>query len=158
MINKNIFNRFIKLSVLMVATGSTAFATTNANNFNCPQPAEIQSTNFTAPSIWVAPPVAHSVPGMVGVGLGGKTVKEFIGAEPAKVNNKQGWVCVYKSKGGLSPLEYQTKIRQLVESNPFLIKYFAKVNEAFANAEPYLNKYPQNSAIGFVGYQEASIS
>ena len=141
-----------KMFLLIAAVASTAYA--GENNFNCPQPSEIQSTNFTAPSIWVAPPVAHSVPDMVGVGLGGKTAKEFLGAEATNINNKPGWVCVYKSKGGVSVNEYQSKIKQLVESNHYLNKYLEKVNKAFDDAEPYLKKYPQDSALGFVGYQE----
>ncbi len=60
---KSKLNQLIKLSVLMIAMVSTAYAT--ADNFNCPQPNEIQSTDFTSPSIWVAPPVAHAAPGTV---------------------------------------------------------------------------------------------
>ncbi len=151
MIIKSKFNQCIKSAILLIATTSVAYAA--ADNFNCPQPAQIQSTDFTAPSIWIAPPVAHSFPNTVGVGLGGKEVKEFIGAEAAEVNHKKGWVCVYKSQGGVSVHEYQAKIRQIASSNPYLRKYLAKVNKAFDDAEPYLKKYPQDSAIGFIGYQ-----
>src|SRR3990167_3480335 len=152
MIRKKIVSEFIKLSALMVATLSTAYAT--ANNFNCPSSAEIQSTDFTAPSIWVAPPVAHSAPGVVGVGLGGKEAKELIGTEVAMVNHKPGWVCVYRSQGGLSVLEYQYKIKQVVESHPFLRKYLVKTNKIVERGEPYLKKYLQHPAIGFVGYHK----
>lgn len=151
MTKKSIFNQLLGISVLMTATFSTAYAV--ENNFHCPQPSEIQSTDFTAPSIWVAPPVHHSVPKQVGVGLGGKEVKEFIGAEAAEVNHKQGWVCVYRSSGGISVHEYQAKIKQIAESNRFLKKYLKDINREFENAEPYLKKYPQDAVIGFVGYQ-----
>ena len=125
-----------------------------AQNFTCPQPQEIQSTDFTAPSIWTAPPVAHSVDGMVGVGLGGKEVKEFLGAEAATVNHKAGWVCVYRSQGGLSVNEYESKIREIVGSNTFLKKYLAKVNKSFEDAQPYLKNYPKETPLGFIGYQK----
>lgn len=150
MLKKNILIQFISLLVLMLATTSSVFA--GRDDFNCPQPSEIQSTDFTAPSIWIAPPVAHSLQGEVGAGLGGKEVKEFLGSEAAEVHHRKGWVCVYRSQGGVSVHEYQSKIRQIVESNPYLKKYLAKVNKAFDDAEPYLKKFPQDSAIGFVGY------
>lgn len=144
-------NLLIGISAVILATISTAYA--GKNNFNCPEPSEIQSTDFTAPSIWLAPPVAHSLPGQVGAGLGGKKAKEFLGAEEAMVNHKKGWVCVYNSEGGVSVNEYQATIRRIVESNPYLKKYLGKVNKAFDDAEPYLKNYPKDSAIGFVGYQ-----
>ena len=150
---KNNKKSFMVASALLLATGSTAYAANT--NFNCPQPAQIQSTDFTAPSIWTAPPVAHSAPNTVGVGLGGKQVKEFLGAEAALVGHQKGWVCVYRSEGGVSTNEYQMKIRQIVESNPYLKKYLGKVNKEFENAEPYLKKYPQDTALGFIGYQKA---
>lgn len=151
MTKKNLIVKFIQLSALLVTSLSTAYA---ANNFNCPAPAEITSTDFTAPSIWVAPPVAHSVPGLVGVGLGGKEVKELIGVEVAFVNHKQGWVCVYKSQGGLSPIEYQSKIKKMMESQQLLRKHLAGTLKEFQREEPYLSKYAQYSSIGFVGYQK----
>ena len=151
MIRKSAIKKIIKLSALMVATVSTAYA---ANNFNCPTPAEIQSTDFTSPSIWIAPPIAHSAPAVMGVGLGGKEVKEFIGVEAAVVNHKRGWVCIYKSQGGLSVSEYQAKIRQIIESNRYLRKYLLKTNQELMNAQPYLTKYSKDSVIGFVGYQQ----
>jgi hypothetical protein len=143
----------IGLLVLMVSSVTVAHA--DAKNFKCPQPSEIQSTDFTSPSIWIAPPVAHSLADTVGVGLGGKQVKEFLGAEAAEVNHKKGWVCVYRSKGGQSVHEYQAKIKEIVATNKYLRKYLEKVNKAFADAEPYLSNYPQDEAIGFVGYQAA---
>lgn len=77
------------ISLLTIAMTLVPAAHATNNNFNCPQPFEIQSTDFTAPSIWIAPPVAHSAKGEVGVGLGGKEVKEFLGAEAAMVNHKK---------------------------------------------------------------------
>jgi hypothetical protein len=144
-------NKLIGLSVAVIAMATTPLAL--ASNFACPKPAEIQSTDFTAPTIWIGPPMAHSAPNAVGVGLGGKQVKEFVGAQAAQIKHKKGWVCVYKSAGGLSVHEYQAKIRHLAESNPYLKKYLARVNEEFANAEPYLKNYPQDEPLGFVGYQ-----
>lgn len=144
-------NKLIGLSALMLATISTGYA--SKNNYTCPQPSEIQSTDFTAPSIWLAPPVAHSLPGQVGAGLGGKKVKELLGIEEAEVHHKKGWVCVYSSEGGVSVNEYQMTIKNIVDSNPYLKKYLDKVNKAFNDAEPYLKNYPKDSAIGFVGYQ-----
>jgi len=140
------------ISFLVLIASMTSYSVAGRNDFSCPQPSEIQSTDFTAPSIWIAPPVAHSLQGEVGAGLGGKEVKEFLGSEEAEVHHKKGWVCVYRSEGGVSVHEYQSKIRQIVESNPYLKKYLAKVNKAFDDAEPYLKKFPQDSAIGFVGY------
>jgi len=147
-----IIKKLIRLSFLMLTTTTTAFAATT--NFKCPQPVEIQSTDFTAPSIWTAPPVANSAPGVIGIGLGGKEVREFLGAESTTVNHRRGWVCIYQSQGGVSVHEYEAKIKQIVESNHYLRKHFAKVSEAFDQAEPYLNKYPMDTAVGFIGYQE----
>jgi hypothetical protein len=151
MTKRNTLNQLIGISVLLAAMSSTAFAA--ATNFKCPSPAQIQSTDFTAPSIWTAPPVPHSAPDTAGVGLGGKVVKEFIGAEAAEVNHKKGWVCVYKSEGGVSVNEYESKIRQMAESNQYLKKYLAKVNKAYEDAEPYLKNYPKDQPLGFIGYQ-----
>lgn len=123
------------------------------NNFTCPSPEEIQSTDFTAPSIWVAPPVAHSVPNQVGVGLGGNVAKKLLGTEKAMVNHKEGWVCVYLSEGGVTVNDYKAKIRSIVSENKFLTKYLNKVNKAFEEAEPYLKNYPKDKPIGFIGYQ-----
>jgi hypothetical protein len=144
------FKQLFSASMLALIAISTAYA----ENFTCPQPSEIQSTDFTAPSIWVAPPVTHSVPNTVGVGLGGKVVKELLGIEKAEINHKPGWVCVYRSEGGISTFEYQFKIREIVMSNRYLKKYIKKVDKAFADAEPYLRNYPRNTPVGFVGYQK----
>ncbi len=145
----NNINKVICLAMLVFGA-SASYAN---NNFTCPSPEEIQSTNFTVPSIWVAPPVAHSEPGQVGVGLGGTEVKKLLGVEKAKVNGKDGWVCVYKSKGGTAIADYQTKIRGIVAGNKFLIKYLEKLNKAFDDAEPYLKHYPKDEPIGFIGYE-----
>ena len=150
---RNKINKLVGLVILTIATVSTVYA--SATNFTCPQPSEITSTDFTAPSIWVAPPVAHSISGMVGVGLGGKEVKEFIGAQEAVVNHKQGWICIYHAKGGFSILELQAKIKQVTETNQFLKKYSARVNQLSDKAQPFLKNYPQDTVIGFVGYQKA---
>jgi len=144
----------VALTLLFTAS-ITAYAANN--NFTCPTPAEIQSTDFTAPSIWLAPPMPHSVPGQVGVGLGGKTVKEYLGVEAATVSNKKGWVCVYKSEGGDSTRDLEAKIREIVGSNKYLSKYLEKVNKIFEDAEPYLKRYPQDEPVGFVGYQENNL-
>ena len=152
LMEKIMLKKLISLSILMLTTLSTAYAV--EGNFNCPQPAEIQSTDFTAPSIWTAPPVSHSASGVIGVGLGGKIVKEFIGSQAADVNNKKGWVCVYKTEGGLSVREYQSKILNIQANNRYLRKYFDKMNKEFENAEPYLKKFPQDIPLGFVGYQK----
>jgi hypothetical protein len=146
--------KLTQLILLSIASLSTVHAA--EDNFNCPQPSQIQSTNFTSPSIWTAPPVAHSAPGTVGVGLGGTHVKELLGAQPAKVNNRNGWVCVYKSEGGLSVNEYQAKIRKVIGTTSYLQRYVDKMNKFFDGAEPYLKKYPKDQALGFVGYQKAN--
>ena len=138
----------------LIALSASATAYSATTNFTCPQPSEIQSTDFTAPSIWVAPPMPHAAKGVVGVGLGGKEAKELLGIESANVNHKKGWVCVYKSRGGLAPHEYESKIRQVLESNHYLKKYLADVNKSFDNAEPFLNNYPHDVSLGFVGYQK----
>jgi hypothetical protein len=151
MIRKNTLTQLLGLSVLAIASSSTAYAA--ATNFNCPLPAQIQPTDFTAPTVWIAPPVPHSAKDSVGVGLGGSKVKEFIGSEAAEVNHKKGWVCVYKSADGYSVNEYQSKIRQLAISNPYLKKYLAKVDKAYEDAEPYLKNYPKDIPLGVVGYQ-----
>ena len=134
----------------LILSASASYA---AGNFNCPAPEVIQSTDFTSPSIWVAPPVAHSEPGQVGVGFGGKEVKKLLGVEKTKVNGKDGWVCIYKSKGGTTVSDYENKIRQIVKGNKFLVKYLEGVNKTFDQAEPYLVSYPKDEPIGFVGYQ-----
>ncbi|OAI49449.1 hypothetical protein AYO45_02475 [Gammaproteobacteria bacterium SCGC AG-212-F23] len=146
--------KFIGLVILSTVT--TAFAA--GDNFPCPQPSEIQSTDFTAPSIWTAPPMAHSAPGTVGLGLGGKEVKEFLGSEAATVNHQHGWVCVYRSNGGLTVGEYESKMRQVVESTGYLRKYLDRLNKAFENAEPYLKRFPRNIPLGFVGYQQQLVN
>lgn len=147
MINKKISK---VISLIMLLGISSAYA---MNNFTCPSPLEIQSTDFTAPSIWIAPPVAHSVPNKVGVGLGGKTAKKLLGVEKATINHKDGWVCVYQSEGGTAVNDYETKIRNIVSGNKFLIKYLDKINKVFENAEPYLKNYPKDEPLGFIGYQ-----
>lgn len=139
----------IGISALAIVLSSAAFA----DNFVCPQPNEIQSTNFTQPSIWVAPAVAHAALGTVGVGLGGDQATALIGVEPARVSNKNGWICVYTSQGGVSVNEYESKIRNIIGTTPYLKRYVDKMNEFFNNAEPYLKKYPKNDPIGFIGYQ-----
>lgn len=151
-----------KKMILMVATilafnyGTAMAAKTN---LVCPEPSQIKSTDFTSPSIWVAPPVSHAVEGSSGVGLGGKQVKEFLGAEAAQVNHHPGWVCVYRSEGGLSVTEYRNKIREIIQSTDYFKKWSDKVNKkidkVFEESEPYISKYPQNTALGFIGYQQA---
>ncbi len=153
MLKISFYNKIKHILIASLIAASTAHAA--KNNFNCPQPNEIQSTDFTAPSIWTAPGVPHAVEGSYGIGLGGKVVKEFLGAEEAQVNHRKGWVCVYKSEGGVSVNEYEAKIRQIVGSTSYLKKYLAKVNNALDNAEPYLKNYPQDMPLGFVGYQAA---
>jgi hypothetical protein len=132
---------------------TTSFSFAYADNYPCPAPTEIQSTDFTAPSIWIAPPIVHSKPGQVGVGLGGKKVKRLLGVENIRISGRPGWACVYKTEGGISVFDYETRIRGIVAGNKFLLKYLEKVNKAFENAEPYLKNYPKDQPIGFVGYE-----
>lgn len=140
----------LAMTVLIAATVSSAYAA--EKNFVCPEPFEIQSTDFTTPSIWVAPPVANSVHGQVGVGLGGGKAVKFIRAVEAEVNHKKGWVCVYDAENN-SIHYYQSKITQLADSNKYLRKYLKKVKQEFKNAEPYLKDFDQDKPLGFVGYQ-----
>ncbi|MHB1947168.1 MAG: hypothetical protein ACYCQI_03535 [Gammaproteobacteria bacterium] len=140
---------FIASALLVFSTISVSYAA--EKHFNCPDPSSIQVHDFTVPAIWVAPPVPHSAPGEVGAGLGGKAVKEFVGAEAATIDHRPGWVCIYKTEGS-SIREYQAKILNLAKSNKFLQKYIDKVQEEFDRAEPYLAKYPSGSPLGFVGY------
>lgn len=145
---KNI-KKWVALSVLL--TASTAFAA--EKNFVCPEPYEIQVTDFTKPNVWVAQPVAHSVPGQLGVGLGGGKPVSFIKAKEAEVNHKKGWVCVYKAEND-SIHYYQTKMLQFAESNSILRKkYKARMLEEFRNAEPYLKDFSMEEPLGFVGFQ-----
>lgn len=139
------------LSLALITLASTSFAA--EKNFHCPQPTEIQSTHFTAPSIWVAPAMPHAAKGTVGVGLGGNEVGAFIGAESARIGNKPGWVCVYYSKGGMSVNDYQTTILKHAATIPYLRQYLARINQEFENAEPYLKKYPKTEPLGVIGYQ-----
>src|SRR5262249_39692488 len=111
--------KIISLTMLLgISTSSYAI-----NTFTCPSPQEIQSTDFTAPSIWIAPPVVHSVPNQPGVGLGGKIAKKLLGVEKATINNKAGWICVYLSEGGTAVNDYQSKIRDIISGNKYLVKY-----------------------------------
>lgn len=135
---------------IIIIGASSAWATPS---YNCPTPEEIQSTDFTSPSIWLGPPVLHSMPNQVGVGLGGKAAKQFLGAQKAQVNHKPGWVCVYRSEGGTTVSDYQITIRNIVAKNKFLYKYLAKLDKAYKEAAPYLQYYPKDEPIGFVGYQ-----
>lgn len=144
---KNIAKMTCVATLILGASASYAL-----NNFTCPASEEINSTDFTAPSIWIAPPVAHSQPGQVGVGLGGKRVGKLLGVESARVGGHDGWVCVYKSEGGTTVRTYEKKIRKLLVENKFLIKYLETANKAFDQAEPYLKHYTQDE-LGFVGYQ-----
>lgn len=143
--------KFIYLSLLLLATISSAYAVDK--NFDCPAPSDIQSTDFTSPSIWVAPAVHHAAKGTVGIGLGGKQVLQFLGAEAAEVNHQKGWICVYTSQGGVSVNDYEKKILDTVSDTPYLRKYFDRVNDELQKAEPYLKNYPKDVPLGFVGYQ-----
>ena len=67
---------FIPVALLALGISSACFA--NAGSFTCPEPSEIQSTDFSVPSIWIAPPMPHSVKDVVGVGMGGKIAIETI--------------------------------------------------------------------------------
>jgi len=138
-------NKFAIISglAISVVSVSSAFAA-----YNCPAPEEIQATDFTVPSIWIAPPVAQSLIGRVGVGFGGKKATKLLGVEPIQ----DGWVCVYKSKDGSAISELQTKIRGLIAGNKFLIRYLNDVNDAFEKAQPFLKPYMQHGSVGFVGY------
>lgn len=147
MLKKNIIKMLGLASALLSVS---AFAN---NNFNCPASEEIQSTNFTEPSIWIAPPMAHSAPDVVGVGFGGKTAGKLIGVEKTKINGGDGWVCVYKSKGATTLGSYYAKIKKILVNNKFLIKYIDGLNEAFDNVQPFLKHYPKNEELGFVGYK-----
>lgn len=148
-INKKIISFIgIFISIFLISP-----AMASCKNFNCPHPSQIESTDFTVPSIWVAPPVVHSLKDAVGIGLGGKEVKEFLGAEEAIVNHKNGWVCIYKSAGGISVQAYRAKILSMVESNRYLKKYQQKITRSFDEIESYLIQYPVNEEIGFIGYQ-----
>ena len=142
---KKIIAKTIGLSMLLGITSAYAF--------NCPAPKEIQSTDFTAPSIWIAPPVAGSVPEQVGVGLGGHHAVKLLGVEKAQINHHEGWICVYTSKGGTAANDYQNKIKHIVAGNKYLSKYLSKVDKAFEDAEPYLKNYPKDEPLGVIGYQ-----
>lgn len=153
MIKKSTLIKLVTL-LFLAASISTAQAAVVTGNFICPEPYEVQSTDFTTPSIWVAPPVAHSAHGQVGVGLGGGKALKLIGAQEAEVKHKKGWVCVYDAETD-SINFYETKIKQLADSNKYLRKYLKKVKEEFKNAEPFLKDYPQDRPLGFIGYQKA---
>lgn len=136
---------------LPLLLASTTFA---ANpNYVCPDPSKIRSTDFTAPSIWVADVMPRAKEGTIGVGLGGKRAVALLGVEEATVSHKKGWVCVYRSEGGTSVNEYARVIRHEVKNVPYLTKYADKVEEAFEKAQPYLEGYPKDEPLGFVGYQ-----
>lgn len=68
-----------------------------ANAFECPNPNQIDSkTPFAPPSyIWFAPRMPSST--NVGFGVGKYIVGSFIKSQPATVDNKPGWVCLYKT-------------------------------------------------------------
>lgn len=146
--------KLLGLSLLMLA--SSTFAAND--NFKCPHPNEINSTDFTAPSIWTAPAVAGAAPDTVGLGLGGKRVKLFLGATAARLGDKDGWVCVYSTEGGLSVNEYEARINQEVHSMKFdyLKKYSKRINEQFKKLYPFLEDYDDGKTpLGFIGYQAA---
>jgi len=148
MINKQVAKVIGFTMLIAVSTSSYA-----ANTFTCPSPQEIQSTDFTAPSIWIAPPVVHSVPNQAGIGLGGKVAKKLLGVEKARINGREGWICVYQSEGGTAANDYQAKVREVVSGNKFLAKYLDKVNEAIEKTQPYLENYPKDQPLGVIGYQ-----
>jgi hypothetical protein len=139
--------------ILLATTFAAASASYAKTNLTCPDPVEIQSTDFTSPSIWIAPPVKYAVPDQNGMGLGGTTPKELVGTERIKIKGKDGWACVYRSEGGIAPHDYENKIRNIVVNNKFLLKYLNKVNKAFDKSERFLKHYPQDMSLGFVGYQ-----
>ncbi|GEM_PF-5772554 len=145
------YKKIISLSLLALATFSSAYAADK--NFDCPQPSEIQSTDFTAPSIWTAPAVKHAAKGTVGVGLGGSKAVEFLGAEEAEVNHQKGWVCVYLSDGDKSINYFEKNIISTVSNTPYLVRYSDHVKEELQKAEPYLKNYPHDKPLGFIGYQ-----
>ena len=144
--------KFIPLLLLSLGVSSACLA--DASNFACPAPGEIQSTDFSVPSIWIAPPMPHSVKDVVGVGLGGKNAKQLLGVEAYKVNHKPGWVCVYESEGGTSFDEYRSKLINVANSNHYLKRYVADITAAFEHAEPFLEKYSKDKRLGFIAYQK----
>jgi hypothetical protein len=146
--------KIIAITLLTLATMSSAYAAGQA--FTCPKPNEIQSTDFTSPSIWVTPGVQGAAEGTVGVGLGGKKVQRFIGAEAAEVNHQQGWVCVYETQGGMSVDEYRNHILKTFHGNDYLRKYYSRVNDEIEKGYTYLKDFPHDSPIGFVGFQAAT--
>lgn len=162
MLKKNLLNQVIGLSMLIAATSTYAVGTTN--NFNCPDVKAIQAIDFSVPSnptptwlsVWIAPPVAHSLKGQVGAGFGGSKAVQWVGAEAAQVGHKDGWICVYISESGIAPREIEKKIRDTALGNHYLKKYVEKIDKAYADADPYLSKYEKlypNKQFGFVGYQ-----
>lgn len=149
--------KILALGLLMLA--STAFAA--KNDFPCPLPSEIQSTQFTMPSVWVAPAMPHAAKDSVGVGLGGKRAIALLGSEKARIGGENGWVCVYTTEGIFynSVDSYQKLILQKASSIPYTRKYLGKINEAFEKAEPYLKDYRHKDKdgneipLGVIGYK-----
>lgn len=102
---------FVISSALILFSNSYAAEQTN---FNCPDPSQIIPFQvYPDPmdvSFWFAPAVAGS-DGM-GSGLGGSKVGSLIGASPATVNDKPGWICYYGSKHA-DVSEFQKRENQL---------------------------------------------
>lgn len=150
----------MKLKSLLLLTALTVCTTTSfAENedFTCPQPNEIQSTNFSTPSIWVGPPMPHALPEKVGVGLGGERPTKLLGVkEYDNVGGSPGWICMYSSEGGVAYNAYRSKLIDVAKSNRYLEKYVEKITKEFENGAPYLEGYPQDQDLGFVGYQKAT--
>lgn len=142
------------ITLSLIILGASAASIANAGNFSCPQPNEIQSTDFSVPSIWVAPAMPRSARDVLGLGLGGKEAKKLLGIEPYDINGKPGWVCIYESKGGTSFNEYRRKLTQAANSSHYLKRYVSKVTATFDGAEPFLKNYLTDKPLGFIGYQQ----
>lgn len=150
------FNIYLRVSLVILAMSISSTYAANSN-FECPQTNEIIISDITTPSIWIAPAVASSKQGVVGVGLGGTNIKDLIGVTPVTFNTQEGWICIYRSKNGLTLAEIESKIKALTTDHSLLSKHYTDIKQLADKAHHYFDNknYSSEMSLGFIGYQKA---
>jgi hypothetical protein len=149
----------IAVAIVSTSTFATNIITTN-RNFSCPDPVEVyaaeikmNATDFTSPIIWTAPAMPHTARGTVGFGLGGKKAGEFLGAEPGRIGSDEGWICVYRSEGGVGINAFESAIREQAVKISYLRQFVKRIDAEIAKADPYVEKYKDKGSLGFIAYK-----
>jgi hypothetical protein len=129
----------IAIASLALSLASPLHALAQPANFACPAASSITALALPFPppfnlAFWFAPQVPGS--DSMGNGLGGSSVGNFIGASPATVNGKPGWMCYY----GSSAHAYGSELANNLDKLP-------------ANVRGLAGSVSNNTGVGMVAYQ-----